>query len=1220
MMLAALLVGFSVAVAPAEPPHSFLSDRPWLAEKSAWSESVRPGQDPRGWWCVGNSRAFGIVGPELGNATISQITGPHIMLANVMNNGSAFGPARLNLTIGGPAPVWDKIALSKVRRTGIDVMDFTSRAVRMTVLNYAPFRLNALLRTVVVQNLTSEPLSGVKLVGSIGRTTVQDGMLFDSFQGSKDGAAMGQTRRLFSGFIEPCEASAGADKVGSLTVDLGDVAPHGEAVRTQFLAFDMKEVGDHGATIAAIRKLGTALLSKSYDQWRAWMARTTTLECPDRRIADLLDDTKALIKMQTAEPQGAAGPMEFFAGVWIRDSNGPMKYYLRMGDLGAAKKMLEFYYSGATQNRAVPNFLPMDVDVRKPIDSAYDWSKVRTDHAETPCWQILQHVWYYRASGDLGLIRKHWGYLKRCLTGQIVDEAGRPFRTVNYAYTEPRPNALYRFPHHGDETWIYPGFEVLNSDVFPEPNDHVHWDEYSADSTWEFVRCAEALADFATRLKKPAEAAQFARIAKNARAALERDYWMPEKGFYAPAMGMEASDRHQPPFTMVNLNPLWIGYLQPDDPKAVSNLLETLRYTLNPNGLTDATETLRVYVGMQPGMLLYNLAAVGHPLAARALKALVSVASPSGEYTEKQVTDRRGYATAFMGHHIRPWEGGVNCDAAFYYLTGLAPDMGSGRISLCPQLPFSWRKMAVKGEHVGDGILSVKVTDDGRKRSYLLSWTGKRALTCAFRVSIPGARIGSVSVGGRRVSTRNGVLWNVAHADLDFLLRPGPASVVATYGRVMAQMPQIKRMRYSYVVPRNEPFHDIVLWGQEPRRTSPTDVRTIDILRKGLRARLVLPFVPSDAEWLRPILMKPDGQINASVFLLGPNSITQSLKYAKWWSDPRLSKLLRAYMTAGGIVAMVKAGETTSEYFGDLLKPARYLVIPAPASPAVPAPGPADVLGLGKYKAQAAGAFVLSGVAPLARLGSDAGSPCALAVPIGKGLFIDSLVDMSYESLAAFAARLADPAFRSSLLKQVMDSEGPDSGGAFDDQGRDGAYADDFHHYPEGSVGLPAWLPLAGTWKVSGGEYHMTNTNGYDFISTLNAAESGDYRIEATARLVEGIFEPGFVFNSPSRFTTSRCQMVRFSGFGEVWCGPVVGGFSLENTLPTGLPAQGSGAHTIGVSVHNGKGTFDVDVDGKTIGKDLKLGVVAAPGAPVYVGLMGCRGHLAFSSFLIRRL
>ena len=184
---------------------------------------------------------------------------------------------------------------------------------------------------------------------------------------------------------------------------------------------------------------------------------------------------------------------------------------------------------------------------------------------------------------------------------------------------------------------------------------------------------------------------------------------------------------------MVNLNALWIDYLKPDDPKAISNVLETMSYTMNPNYVTDATETLKVYVGMEPGMFLYNLVAIDHPYAEPALRAMVEVASPSGEYTEKHVTDPDSYNSQFRGHRIRPWEGGINMDAAYYYLTGLKPDMGEGRVSLCPRLPFGWKEMEVTGQSLGDGKLDLKVTDDGKQRNYTMNWTGSKPLAGLFQ-------------------------------------------------------------------------------------------------------------------------------------------------------------------------------------------------------------------------------------------------------------------------------------------------------------------------------------------------------------------------------------------------------------------------------------------------------------------------------------------------------
>jgi hypothetical protein len=1215
----------------------FLEDQPWLADRSAWSESTTAGGGLRGWWAVGNSRVFGIVGADMSSAMIHQITGPHIMLAGVMNNGSAFGPAKLSLSIAGQPVAFAKQTLSRVRGTGIVVMDLVSPEVTMTVINYAPFDVNALLRTVVIKNTGATALNDVVLQASVGRTVVQDGQLFDSFKGSTDGAAMGQTRQLFSSFIEPAEAAATAEKLGTLTVKIGTLEPGAEALRTQYLVFSMQEIGDEAATLARVKTEGTKLLKKTYDDWAAWLAGTARLSCPDQRLVDLIDDTKILVKVQTADPQGAAGPMEFFAGVWVRDSNGPFRYYVRMGDFEAAKKMLEFNYRAAAYTKFIPNWRPMDIDVTKPVDPGLDWSTVPTDRVETPSWLIMQHAWYYRFTGDIEPIRQHWGYLKRCLMGQLIDDKGKPFTTVNYAYSEPRANKDYRFPHHGDETWIYPGFEVLNSAVFPEPNDHPNWDEFSADSTWEFVTSAAILADFAEKLGKTAEAGELAKIAKDSRAACERDYWMPERGIYAPAMDMHTLDVHQPPFTMVNLNPLWIGYLKPDDPKATSNVVKTMEYTRNPNYVTNATETLRVYVGMQPGMFLYNLAAIDYPYAERALKALVEVASPTGEYTEKEVTEPTNYSTQFWGHRIRPWEGGINMDAAYYYLTGLDPDMGNGRVALCPRLPFGWNQMSVLGQPLGDGKLDIQVTDDGARRNYTLKWTGSKPIGADFKISLcldgalSLAKITSVKINGAAAKVAPKRKWFVTTADLNLSLAPGKETVVTVQYQKekppldggLRPMPQ----RYEYIVPKNIPYHDIVLWSSEPRKTRPEDVGPYDLLKSKLKVRLISPITPSNADWLRPFLLKSNGQPNARLFLMGTGSIANSLKYAKWWGNPGLTKLFTDYMKAGGVIVAVKGGETTSELFGKLLTDGSYFIVPTAATPVLPVGAAGkqacDVLKLftGDKKPTATGMYVYKNMVVLARPEPEKNAGTMMARSFGKGFFLSMLLDLDVQQFAALGATLAQPQTLSALGRIISGAEPQGVKGAFEDYGKDGVFSDDFKSYQTGSVGLPVWLPLSGVWKIQDGQYHEIAGNSYDFCTTANAKIKGDYTIEVSSTLVEGIFESGVVFNLPTRFSMARSQMVRFCGGSALWCGPLQGGFSLEHDIPTGVEHVPKDFHMLKVTVYNSKGTYDLAVDGKEIAKDLKLTVKPkSADEGFYVGLISCRGHVAYNSVKVTPL
>ncbi len=988
----------------------------------------------------------------------------------------------------------------------------------------------------------------------------------------------------------------------------------------------MKESGE--GTFEHIEKGGAQFLEKTRDDWKKWMADTTQLVCKDQRLVDLINDTKIIVKIQTADPQGAAGPMEFFAGTWVRDSNGPFLYYCRMGKLDAAWKMLDFYYRGSAYNKHIANFLPMDIDLTKPVDPNMDWTEVTNDPVEITNWLIMQHRRYYQYTGDLTPIKEHWGYLMKCLYGQLTNSKGEPVHYVNYGSTEPGPNTMYRFPHHGDETWIYPGFELLNSKFFPEPNDHPQWDQYSADSTWEFVVSAETLAELAVKIGRPeAEVAELKQIAKNSRDACERDYWIQEKGLYGPAMGMRSGDVHQPPFCMVNFDPLWIGYLKGDDPKAISNVVETMKYTMNPNYVTDATETLRVYVGMQPGMFLYNLAAIDHPYAEPALKAMVEVALPSGEYTEKLATERDSYKpvpNTFLGHRIRPWEGGINLDAAFYYFTGLEPDMGNSRIKLCPRLEAGSNEMAVTGQKLGDGKLDVSLVDNDGKRTYTMKWTGSKAITADFKISLPQAKINSVTLNGNAVAVSPNNRWGLTTATLAVPLPAGQTTtLVVDYAKEQVEPLKFVREEFKYAVPKNVPPYQMILWDGEPRKSAkPEDVRTFDLLNGKVNYRLISANNPTSADWLRAFMLNDNGTVKTPLFFMTPGSVP-ALKWSAWWGKAEMVQLLTEYMNAGGVIFDLNGGEGSSDMFGSLMSDSAYFTIPAVGDDSVPTEGAGkqicDLLSVfaGEQKdwPKTAALFIPKDMIVLARPVSEPLAATIMAKKFGKGCFITMSINCSYEQRAALAQKLVAPETIPAIAA-ALDTAKPESyEAAFTEVGQNGSYADNFQSYKEGSIGLPVWVSLSGRWQIKDGMMHSLNTNGYDFTATANMKVTGDYKVEFTAKIIEGIYEAGLMFNMPSRFSVSNSQMVRFCGASALWCGPIP--FVLEHDLPTGVDHQSTEFHTLSITVMNSKGTYDLAVDGKVVGKDLKLTNILKEGQFGYLGLVSCRGHVAFNSFKV---
>ena len=177
----------------------------------------------------------------------------------------------------------------------------------------------------------------------------------------------------------------------------------------------------------------------------------------------------------------------------------------------------------------------------------------------------------------------------------------------------------------------------------------------------------------------------------------------------------------------------------------------------------------------------------------------------------------------------------------------------------------------------------------------------------------------------------------------------------------------------------------------------------------------------------------------------------------------------------------------------------------------------------------------------------------------------------------------------------------------------EGEFRDDFTSYEKGTDGKPVWTAAAGKWEMQDGEYHQTLTGGYDHFSAAEVCVRGDYRIETKVRLVKEILEGGFLFNMPSRGSKGSTQMVRFSGHQELWCGPFSGAgiFRLDHKVQTGLE-KGEEWVTLAITVRNSKRTYDIELNGKTVAENLKLTHVPREGSGRCIGLVACRGHIAY--------
>ncbi len=170
--------------------------------------------------------------------------------------------------------------------------------------------------------------------------------------------------------------------------------------------------------------------------------------------------------------------------------------------------------------------------------------------------------------------------------------------------------------------------------------------------------------------------------------------------------------------------------LTPDDPRALANLDALLAAARRGDGTVqtpldpDYHEALGLPIdeglltGMLPGYVLDNLTAGGHPEAQAAFNALHRYADPAGHYAEYMVYDDLSalqlvYDPAGgLGDYTaryRPWEGGIDIDAALGYLLGPLAPSADADLALRPHLPNGLPWLEAGPLRAGDAVASLRL-------------------------------------------------------------------------------------------------------------------------------------------------------------------------------------------------------------------------------------------------------------------------------------------------------------------------------------------------------------------------------------------------------------------------------------------------------------------------------------------------------------------------------
>ena len=674
-----------------------LAAGPWVSHVTA---DDRPGPGGLAAFGVGNGHVFGLIGyPEKGPLnTLHGLVGP-----TYERGAQFFGDYAVELADAQGATV--PFVEQWVARDATDALVLTrGRAgdLEVDTVDLAPTeRVECVLRLVTVRNAGTAALQATARVRAAGLhvaaagaqlvETTEERALTTDF--GADAAASGRTLAGPTVTLQP-----GQEWTCPLTHCAIEGTTPGAGWRPATdEALDWIEAKVRDA--AATRQDGARL----------------QIDTSDPLVTAFLNGMGATISTQTAAT-GAVCPMSQYTRTWARDNIGPMLYLLDMGDFDAAARLLDYVWGATLLAGDLQNSYDADLDLgalpAQPFWTAMEPLGVRVG-AETPSYLVILYGLWWRATGDLERARERWGLLRRAMLGVRFDQ-----------------DRL--LPWTGDETFRAAmnaafglGLDVPHHELSFSLNSNILW----LAAARHFVALAEALGEHD-------DAAVVTAIAAEMEQKAMPRYRLAD-GCYSALIDRATGATWPAPFEDASLTPTWAGWLDGDDPRAVANVDALVaRLGVAPGVLQSPLDPKYVnfpllpseegvFTGMKPGYTLAALTDVGHPDALAAFNELRRSLDAGGNADEYLVFtsqpdvpypgltlfyNEQGLEPSDYTAKLRPWEGGIDADAAFRYLTGWRPDVPAGRLAFRPHLPNGWRIAAFVGLRAGERRYALTLT------------------------------------------------------------------------------------------------------------------------------------------------------------------------------------------------------------------------------------------------------------------------------------------------------------------------------------------------------------------------------------------------------------------------------------------------------------------------------------------------------------------------------
>jgi glycogen debranching enzyme len=467
--------------------------------------------------------------------------------------------------------------------------------------------------------------------------------------------------------------------------------------------------------------------------------RTTDVSVPDDRLATAFRWAKVGVdKGLATNPFLGTGLLAGFrtsgeserpgfAWFFGRDALWSALAITSYGDFAAVRTALEFL---ATHQRA-DGKIPHEVSQSATLipwftDYPYPWASADA----TPLY-VIAHSDYWRASGDTEFLQRHW---------ESIVKAHR-----FSAATDTDGNELV------ENTGVGHGW-VEGGALYP-PHEELY-----LQGAW--IEALNGLAELAGVMNDSKLAAEARGRSERTRAAVERRYWLEDRGFYAFATAPAKNGTVVAEDTVLPAVPLWWGLLRDDRAQLELDHLGSgaiatdwgARILSNRSASYDPLSyhygsVWPLFTGWT-AMAAYRYGRPHVGYQALAANALLTFDDALGYVTELLSGD---FNAAFgRSSHHQIWSEAMVITPIVRGLFGVEAIDGGRALRIRPQLPADWDSATLRRVAAGRGFVDVTVQRGGGRMSIAIEQTGVAPARYVVAPAFPlDAHVRGVKVNGR---------------------------------------------------------------------------------------------------------------------------------------------------------------------------------------------------------------------------------------------------------------------------------------------------------------------------------------------------------------------------------------------------------------------------------------------------------------------------------------